>query len=364
MAVTINTQALLAWIKGAYDKALLFLALFGLLLSLIFLIWMVDRERDKLKDLGRKPQQARILSPQARLLHLTNLNEAIEALLDPARIAPWPNRLMTAALRVSCVKCFRPIPFNVSNCPFQNCAVPQPAINLPPPKDDDQDGMHDEWELKHGLNPNADDARQDADADGFTNLEEFRADTHPRDASSHPPLALKLRIVKVGRVPVPFNFWGVQPLSTNEALFTLKKRDRDIYARLGDTVDGYQLVKFEEKYVKDRRGNLELDKNVSELTVSRNNKLTILTIYRENQGEWAASLIFLVDQARLLVKLGEVITLKNSSYKVVDIKKDAVIVADINSGMEIPLQLLSEADKQLYPGLRAGKPDSLPDLKP
>ena len=40
-------------------------------------------------------------------------------------------------------------------------------------KDRDQDGMPDEWEIAHGLNPNVNDAKDDLDNDGVTNLEEF-----------------------------------------------------------------------------------------------------------------------------------------------------------------------------------------------
>src|SRR4030095_13151663 len=43
-----------------------------------------------------------------------------------------------------------------------------------PYKDSDNDGMPDEWETKHGLNPNsASDACSDRDKDGYTNIEEF-----------------------------------------------------------------------------------------------------------------------------------------------------------------------------------------------
>jgi hypothetical protein len=43
-----------------------------------------------------------------------------------------------------------------------------------PPVDSDHDGMPDAWETSHGLNPgNAADGPQDADGDGFTNLEEY-----------------------------------------------------------------------------------------------------------------------------------------------------------------------------------------------
>src|SRR5690606_33139378 len=43
-----------------------------------------------------------------------------------------------------------------------------------PPVDTDHDGMPDAWEAQHGLNPTgAADGPQDADQDGYTNVEEY-----------------------------------------------------------------------------------------------------------------------------------------------------------------------------------------------
>ncbi|MEJ1156733.1 hypothetical protein [Prosthecomicrobium sp. N25] len=42
-----------------------------------------------------------------------------------------------------------------------------------PLKDTDHDGMPDDWETAHGLNPSVADGNLDADRDGYTNLEEY-----------------------------------------------------------------------------------------------------------------------------------------------------------------------------------------------
>ncbi|MDD5679316.1 MAG: hypothetical protein PHW60_15205 [Kiritimatiellae bacterium] len=361
-----NISEIKAWVKLAFDKIILFVALFGLLLSLILLILMVDRERKKLEDLSRKQEQSQGLSQAARLLDMAFLVEGIEKLRSPDQIPAWSNHLMVAELRVSCVKCGRPIPVDADVCPYRNCGEQQPAVVRSNIKDSDLDGMPDEWELKYGLNPNADDAMQDADADGFTNRDEFQAGTNPRDAASHPPYATKLRVIKIGRMPMPLSFQGVQRLSTNDVRFLLKNKRlrRDTYSKLGDTVDGYKLVKYEEKKVKVKKGTFEVMEDISVLTVSKDDKMIPLTIYRENQGEIGANLIFLVDQTKMTVKIGEVVKLKNNSYKIVDIKKDTVILADINTGMEMPVQPVSESDKQLYPEISPLKSDSLPAIKP
>jgi hypothetical protein len=45
---------------------------------------------------------------------------------------------------------------------------------LAPPPDTDQDGVPDDWESRHGMDPaDAADANQDYDADGYTNIEEY-----------------------------------------------------------------------------------------------------------------------------------------------------------------------------------------------
>jgi len=49
-----------------------------------------------------------------------------------------------------------------------------PEYKGTPYKDSDNDGMPDEWERKHGLNPkDAADAVKDMNGDGYTNIEKF-----------------------------------------------------------------------------------------------------------------------------------------------------------------------------------------------
>ncbi|GBC59638.1 hypothetical protein DENIS_0577 [Desulfonema ishimotonii] len=53
--------------------------------------------------------------------------------------------------------------------------------------DDDNDGMADTYEKKYDLEPfDAEDASQDPDEDGYSNLEEHDASTNPNDPESHP----------------------------------------------------------------------------------------------------------------------------------------------------------------------------------
>ena len=52
--------------------------------------------------------------------------------------------------------------------------------------DTDGDGMPDGWEVTRGLSPLVDDAAEDPDGDGYTNLEEYQGNSLPNVATSFP----------------------------------------------------------------------------------------------------------------------------------------------------------------------------------
>jgi len=54
--------------------------------------------------------------------------------------------------------------------------------------DSDGDGMHNSWETTYLLDPDKDDAGDDADVDGYTNLAEYQGGTDPQNPLS-PPVA-------------------------------------------------------------------------------------------------------------------------------------------------------------------------------
>jgi hypothetical protein len=97
--------------------------------------------------------------------------------------APWPSDAdgLGATLQRIAANKFANDPVN------WKAAAPNPgrANRSTEVADSDLDGMPDEWETAHGLNPNDNaDADADADGDGLTNLGEFLAGTDPGDAAS------------------------------------------------------------------------------------------------------------------------------------------------------------------------------------
>jgi hypothetical protein len=63
--------------------------------------------------------------------------------------------------------------------------------------DTDGDGMPDGWEVSHGLSPITNDAAEDPDGDGYANLTEYSAGTDPRNPASYPIVTLDIAYITV-----------------------------------------------------------------------------------------------------------------------------------------------------------------------
>jgi hypothetical protein len=70
------------------------------------------------------------------------------------------------------------------NAEFGSICYDQTGAYLPPGADEDGDGMSDAFEFEHFNDIIAADPNEDTDGDKRTNLEEFKADTDPTDATS------------------------------------------------------------------------------------------------------------------------------------------------------------------------------------
>ncbi|NKB25412.1 MAG: hypothetical protein GKR87_13755 [Kiritimatiellae bacterium] len=111
------------------------------------------------------------------------------------------------------------------------------------PFDSDNDGLPDDWELANGLNPNDDGSINsgngvagDPDNDGFSNIEEYIANTHPTNGS------LFFNIAEVVNLPSPEVFFK----SSTDRIYTLEYTDHlmsNIWVEVpGETVQGSGLT--------------------------------------------------------------------------------------------------------------------------
>ncbi len=115
---------------------------------------------------------------------------------------------------------------------------------------------------------------QDADKDGFSNEDEFRANTDPNNKESHPPYYSKLFIRQFIRVPfrLLFNAYNGDPKKDKLETFefqinTIDLRQPSEFLKIGDKVSrtNFQLKKFEVK--NQLNPKTEEQEDVSELTL-------------------------------------------------------------------------------------------------
>jgi len=155
-------------------------------------------------------------------------------------IDPKKKSFLASERRVFCQKgdesskekaCGRPIPADLEVCPF--CGAKQHLVKVQ--VDNDQDGLPNDWEKKYGLNANdAADADLDKDNDGFTNKEEFEANTDPTDPKSHPDYLDSLSVAgALQQTFLPFWFQNYTPIPGGHR-FTLRQLDQN-----GQDLAGY-----------------------------------------------------------------------------------------------------------------------------
>ena len=185
--------------------------------------------------------------------------------------------------------CGKAIPGDVKACPVcPFCGLKQEEekkVVL----DADGDGLPDEWERRHGFNPNdASDASADADGDGFTTAEEFAAGTDPTNPKDHPDYLDSLKVVlPLKETYMPFVFTKATQIPTGWRCEFFDANQKDDYGRAGRTFtavfgeeigaaakkpSGFVLKGYEKKEVKRARKGMKgmmVTVDVSEATVVR-----------------------------------------------------------------------------------------------
>jgi hypothetical protein len=301
--------------------AVLLAALVGLALHTRYLkTWQQSFAR-WLED--RSPRHA-LAAPADRAL----FEEANRLLEQPTQLAPPVRGMMVPERRVRCVNCERPIPYDATNCVYQKCQAfqpPDPEI----PKDKDRDGMLDEWEERYSLDPgNPDDAAQDSDADGFTNLEEFTFQTDPRDATKYPPVLAKESVVEIRPIPFRLVFKAVNRIG-HKRLFQINLRtgDRTFWAELGQEVEGFKLTEYD-----------DTDPAAPILTLQRgDNVIRLIKGQVVPHNEYEITLHSEIDGSQPKVRIGSEFEIKGARYTVkgVDIKATRVLISDPVRGVDV-----------------------------
>lgn len=316
---------------------------------------------------------------------MTEYNAAYKTTLTPGKIpeiGEGASSFLGPESRVFCEQgeagkdpsCGMPIPTGSKECPL--CGALQPGEVQANKADGDEDGLPDEWEKKYGLNIAVNDANEDFDGDGFTNMEEFLAKTNPADPMSHPPYVASLTVQpKLLSALVPFELKRVLEIPSgtrfvfrdpNAVTIKYGKKVKGVEheclvdkakpeaVAIGTT--GYTLKSFEKKNVKKankRIKGLMVDTVVYEAVVVRDSDKKEVP-FRFAEGEKSERAVVDI-QATLVynrggvkeftVSEGEVFELaKGAKYKALSIKAKGkgaeVVVEDLTSGEKTTISAL------------------------
>jgi hypothetical protein len=329
------------WFKQNYEKLILFIVLVALFGSALLLILQTGLVRQTLNEAQWEKPDAnpKIVQPVDLATYDAIQSQSRQAFQAGGERT---NRLLSSELRVTCVQCGKPIPFDAAKCPF--CGALQPSI-----ADMDRDGDHlpDQYEDEHGLNPlDPGDALKDSDNDGFSNLEEFQSKSNPGDPADFPSPAAKLRVVRLVSNPFKLRFQGDAHLPGGKVQYQLNLRslERTYFAAIGDEIEGVKVM----EYVPDSPDGP---------TIVLKQGDTVIRLVKGREGtkfERVADLLFLIDRTPFRVRVGDVMKLKDREYKVIDIRRDGVLIRDVTTKKDVMVGPLTESERAaLQSGLDA-----------
>ncbi|MBR2839545.1 MAG: hypothetical protein IKE55_12220 [Kiritimatiellae bacterium] len=281
--------------------------------------------------------------------------------------------------RVFCTKCKKAISGDVKavpKCPY--CGEKQKEEQLIV-IDSDGDGMPDEWETGFGFKPgDPSDATADADGDGFTNFEEYKAKTDPKDPKSHPDYLDSLAVVlPLKETKLPFYFrdaiktpggWKctfVDPVKLNDygkrGLRMTAFVGKEIASDDGKEKPGFDLKSYTPKTekrsmnIKGMEG-MKKDVDVSEAVVVRktDGKTITLTVqqgkkFKLEPVDVQATLAYTRGTVKNIdVVPGSEIDLNGTKYRIAEIKavgKGAKVTVEDASGKKRVIEALAPDEK-------------------
>ncbi|PYK10132.1 MAG: hypothetical protein DME61_04320 [Verrucomicrobia bacterium] len=243
----------LDWIKAHYDRIALIAAAVFLLISAVSIWWSAIQFGNRLITL--QPPRAKTASPPPIA---AELDRAAEQLQHPVQ---WKGSTRSGLFVPE--KHF--IGADGLPATLQNTQVHPPVPN--------------EWFEKFGLPiQDADVLDQDADKDGFTNLDEWQGNTDPTNKDSHPDYLTKLHLVSATEEAFRYIFssrikdtFGINSIDQNEPTQFLK---------VGDVIRGtdFKIVKFTEKRERNQYGT---NVDVSELLLEHPQTHAQVTLVKE-----------------------------------------------------------------------------------
>lgn len=326
-------------LRAYYDRLIAFLSILALLVSLVLLMMRlggIKAEEQRFQDWQRNLTPA---FANATNVTLDTFVAGHEKLTHPFQISEWKKNLSVPELRIFCMSCERPMPYNADVCPWCKATDVKGVTN----RDKDEDGMDDEWEVANGLNPlDADDAKSDPDKDGFTNLEEFKFKTNPNDPAVHPPLVAKLRVADIKAMPFHLKFMAVNKLTGGDIYqINSTKSGKTSWYKMGEAVEGYELTEFKSVIVNATfgQGNMKKDDDRSVLTLKSKTSAQLIALQKGEPvpvSEYEITFVLGTDNTEIRAKHGADFDLRGTVFTVkeIDNKAFSVLIREKDTGKE------------------------------
>jgi hypothetical protein len=339
-------------LKSIYDRLIAGVVLIGLVASLAYLAWHVGTVQNAQEAFIAEIDGIRPAHPEAQPVDVSPYEAGLNSVRQPTQIevAGEGAKMWVPGMRVACIDCRRPIPFDAQTCPF--CRAKQPDEKDTGEFDLDSDGMKDGWEKAHGLSPtDPTDAAKDGDGDGFTNLEEFLANpqTDPTDQDDSPNIVVKLCLQGLSADPFHLLFKSVIKLPGGNKQFAINTRgnSKTYFKKLGEEVEGFTLHEFEPKLRRVERFGRVMNIDVSVLTLKRGDKLIKLTKgKRVEYKEYTCTLLFKVDDSTYTLAVNDEFDLQGKRYKLIGIDSatERVVIKRVLDGLDLQVRKCAESD--------------------
>jgi hypothetical protein len=200
-----------------------------------------------------------------------------------------------------------------------------------------QDAAYEAWFKKYNLDlsdPKMLD--DDPDGDGFTNREEFLADTNPRDPNSHPGLAKNIRLKEYVRKDLPFVLKSVQgetaEMEREEDGGTKRKESVKPGQQLAGST--YKVLRVQSKPLRDKDGNLMDGSRVTLEDSATKHRVELIKDMPARSSESYAVLTSPDGKQTVHVKDGETFTWPSDppvTYRVKDLRPEQAILEEVGT---------------------------------
>jgi hypothetical protein len=196
------------------------------------------------------------------------------------------------------------------------------------------DRAYEAWFKRHGLDLNDPQMLdQDPDGDGFSNRDEFLADTDPKDGKSRPGIHRTLRLKEYREVRVPLMLEEVKGETARIRLLE-EGEGKSQTVSVGKEILGMRVEKVVYEMDSDKNGQ-PVDRSWVELLDAEKKGRVVLVKDVSARSEASTAVLVAADGEELVVRQGETFEWPSQSgarYRVVDLRAQQAVVREVEAG--------------------------------